>query len=81
MNGLAISSIPSSGETNETCVPLITTSPSLRIWSVNWVVSSGSYLKVTYTNEINLIRKKLMFIYKGINEHMKFHQISQKFSR
>ena len=39
-NGFAISSVPSSGETKLTCVPLITTKPSFLVW---FVIFSGSF--------------------------------------
>ena len=41
-NGLAISSVPSSGDTKLTCVPRITTSPNRRVWLVTCSGSSGS---------------------------------------
>ena len=42
INGFAISSMPSCGDTNDTCVPLTTTKPSFLFWSVIFSGSSES---------------------------------------
>ena len=53
-NGFEISSIPSLGLTNETCVPRTTTKPSLRVALVSFSISMGSVRTETTNVSIEL---------------------------